>query len=408
MRYNNATLIEYCSSNNIQLTNEYKDVKIIRESYIEGKCIIEGCSNNFNKNFRQLVKTGAYCKGCMEIIATNKIKNSLVKWNIKILQDFCNENQIILLKDYSEIFINRNTIIEGFCLKVNCKNIFRKSFRQLIKINGYCEYCSKENGKLKIVETNINKFGVTCALLNDNVKEKSKNTMLTKYGVEHNSQSEKIKEQKKIKSIEKYGVEHPLKCPQIREDIKSTNLLKYGYENPQQNKEIHEKTLKTNFKKYGTNYYLQTDECKEKIIQTNLIKYGVEHHSQNAEVADTLLKNSYKLKYYELPSGKVLEYQGYENFALDDLLFVEKIKEEDIVSKRSLVPEIWYEDSNNKRRRHYVDFYIPSQNRCIEVKSLWTNQQKNNVLEKQKAGKNLGYNYDIWIYDKKGNKLNIL
>lgn len=57
MRYNNATLIEYCSSNNIQLTNEYKDVKIIRESYIEGKCIIEGCSNNFNKNFRQLVKT---------------------------------------------------------------------------------------------------------------------------------------------------------------------------------------------------------------------------------------------------------------------------------------------------------------------------------------------------------------
>lgn len=43
----------------------------------------------------------------MEIIATNKNKNSLVKWNIKILQDFCNENQNILLTlDYSEMFIN--------------------------------------------------------------------------------------------------------------------------------------------------------------------------------------------------------------------------------------------------------------------------------------------------------------
>ena len=272
MRYNNATLIEYCFSNNIQLTNEYKDVKIMRESYIEGKCITEGCSNNFNKNFRQLVKTGAYCKGCMEIVATNKIRNAKVIYDKNILQDFCIENQIILLKDYSEIFINRDTIIEGFCLKVNCKNIFRKPFRQLIKINGYCEYCSKENGKLKIVETNINKFGVENVMNNDSIKLKLKNTILTKYGVEHYSKTTDFKIKFKETSIEKYGVEHPLKCPQIREDIKSTNLLKYGYENPQQNKEIREKTLKTNLKKYGTNYYLQKDECKEKIIQTNLIK----------------------------------------------------------------------------------------------------------------------------------------
>jgi hypothetical protein len=52
-----------------------------------------------------------------------------------------------------------------------------------------------------------------------------------------------------------------------------------------------------------------------------------------------------------------------------------------------------------------VDIFIPSQNRCIEVKSEWTyNQQINSVLLKENAAKELGYNYEMWIYDNKGNK----
>ena len=104
----------------------------------------------------------------------------------------------------------------------------------------------------------------------------------------------------------------------------------------------------------------------------------------------------------------IIDYQGYENFALDTLLLIEKINEDDIISSRKNVPEIWYNDKNGKRRRHYVDFYIKSQNRCIEVKSTWTNQEKNNVFEKQKAAKDLGYKYEIWIYDKNGNILETL
>lgn len=76
--------------------------------------------------------------------------------------------------------------------------------------------------------------------------------------------------------------------------------------------------------------------------------------------------------------------------------------------KRTDVPEIWYTDKTNKLRRHYVDIYIKSQNRCIEVKSTWTNQEKNNVLAKKQSAINLGYNYEIWIFDRKGNKLEVL
>lgn len=79
MFYNAVTLLEYCKNNNIQLLKNYD--KINRESYIEGKCV-NNCEKEFNKNFRQLVKTGAYCDDCMKIIASNKIKNALVKWDI--------------------------------------------------------------------------------------------------------------------------------------------------------------------------------------------------------------------------------------------------------------------------------------------------------------------------------------
>ena len=403
MKYTNEILLQYCNENKIQLINEYTAENINRETYIEGKCIIENCINKFNKCFRQLIKTGAYCNPCMQSISKNKIRNSKVKYDIHMLIDFCNTNNIILLDDYSEQFINRDTNIEGICLHEGCENNFIKPFRQILKIGGYCENCSKENGKVKIIETNLQKFGVDNPMKNSEIKEKHKNTMVEKYGVEHNSQLQEIKQQKTEKSFEKYGVEYVLQSKQVREQIKQTNLKKYGFENPHQNNEIKEKHYQTNLKKYGVKHNLQLKEFREKVIKTNLERYGVPHHSQNAEVAETMLKCAYNKKQYKLPSGKILDYQGYENFALDRLLRVEKIPEDNIITNRKDVPVIWYTDINNKKRRHYVDIFIPSQNRCIEVKSTWTNQTKNNVLEKQKGAKDLGYIYEIWIYDREGN-----
>jgi len=403
MRYTSEKLLQYCNENKIQLVNDYTSEKINRESYIEGNCITENCCNKFNKCFRQLIKTAAYCESCMQSISKNKIKNSKVKYDIHMLIEFCNENNIILLDDYSEKFINRDTNIEGICLNDSCENNFIKPFRQLLKIGGYCEKCSKENGKVKILETNLHKFGVDNPMKNSEIKEKLKQSTLKKYGVEHNSQSEIIKNKKRNTCLKNFGFSSHLKSPKIREQIIQTNLIKFGVEHNSQSEIIKNKKRNTCLKKYGVKHYLETQEFKNKTTQTNLERYGVPHHSQNAEVADTMLKNSYNKKQYKLPSGKLLEYQGYENFALDRLLYFEKICEDSIITNRKDVPIIWYNDINNKKRRHYVDFYIPSQNRCIEVKSTWTNQTKNNVLEKQKAAKDLGYIYEILIYDRQGN-----
>ena len=154
-------------------------------------------------------------------------------------------------------------------------------------------------------------------------------------------------------------------------------------------------------KKYGTEYPFQSEKYREHFKKICMEKYGVENPQQNPEIAEKSSKNSYRKKSYVFPSGKEILCQGYEPFALDKLINEDNICEEDIVTGCKNVPEIWYND-NNKKRRHYVDIFIQSQNRCIEIKSTWTaEKKKDNIYLKQNAGKELGYSYEIWIYNKK-------
>lgn len=159
------------------------------------------------------------------------------------------------------------------------------------------------------------------------------------------------------------------------------------------------------FKKYGTEHYSQSKEYKIKYKTTAIKKYGVENPTQHPDIMDKIIKSGYLRKQYIFPSGKIEQMQGYEHFALNELIINEKIDETDIIIGAKNVPEIWYFE-NGKKRRYYVDIYIPSQNKCIEVKSnyTYTRYEKNNLL-KEAAAKNAGYNFEFWIYNQKGEKL---
>jgi hypothetical protein len=149
---------------------------------------------------------------------------------------------------------------------------------------------------------------------------------------------------------------------------------------------------------------MQNSKIKEKAKQTCLKKFGVEYPVQNTEFMEKVSKNSFKLKEYTLPSGNIIKLQGYENFAMNELL--QLYKEEEIKTGCTNVPIIWYIDDNNKKHRHYVDIYIPECKKCIEVKSTWTaEKKKDNIFIKQQAAKELGFEYEIWIYNYKGLKI---
>jgi len=305
-----------------------------------------------------------------------------LKYDYEMLKNICHDGGVTLLVDYKDKYITRDSRIVGKC--VLCENRFDKSLNKLHKQRNFgCESCAK-----------ILKF------------ERIKNTMVDKYGVEYAAQSQIFIDKMKETTLERFGVENANQSEQIKEKIRQTNLETYGFEYGLQNKEVKEKRKITNLAKYGVENQLQRKEIREKIRETNLEKYGVEFSMQNPETMEKQIKSSYYLKDYKLPSGDLIKIQGFEHYALDELFKCENINENDIITGCKNVPVVWYNDATDKKHRHYVDIYIPLQNKCIEVKSTWTfKMQKETIFLKQQAAKEVGYLYEIWVYDNKGNKV---
>lgn len=113
--------------------------------------------------------------------------------------------------------------------------------------------------------------------------------------------------------------------------------------------------------------------------------------------------NNYKPKIYKTRSGKDVWIQGYEGFALD--ILEKNYKGEDIVvcgRSHSFLYEF------NGTKRYYPDFFIFSEKKYIEVKSLYTyNVALEQNLAKQKAVKNAGFKFEFWIFNKDGDLINL-
>jgi hypothetical protein len=133
-------------------------------------------------------------------------------------------------------------------------------------------------------------------------------------------------------------------------------------------------------------------------------RHGVEHPLQNPEILDKATKNSYRRKTFTFPSGNAISCQGYEPFALKELS--QTHQESDIITGCKNVPKLSYKDETGKDHKHFVDIFIPSENKCIEVKSTWTAKKKQDcIFLKQESAKSAGYKYEIWIYNPKGEKV---
>jgi hypothetical protein len=350
------------------------------------------------------------------------------RFNLGYLKDVCKD--IVLIEEYDES-INSKSRIKGECKTENCVNTFDKSFTQLCETGGYCDICTKENRKVKVRATNLQRFGCvapaqnkevqermqqTClvnfgcrnAFQNEGIKEKIKDVVMKRYNVISTAQIPEAIERRKQTCLENYGVEHPAQNKDVQERMQQTCLVQFGCRNAFQNEEIKERIKQQNIEQHGVEYNSQRPEVKERSVATCLEKYNVEHPAQNTEIAEKSSKNAYKLKDYKLPSGATIKIQGYEGLALNDLLNSEHLDESQITTGVTNVPVIWYTDVEGTRHRHFVDIYIPHQNRMIEVKSTWTAAKKKDLIfVKQEACQALGYNYEIWVYDKKGRRVEI-
>lgn len=181
-----------------------------------------------------------------------------------------------------------------------------------------------------------------------------------------------VEERKRQYFLEKYGVDNPSKSLEVQNKIKDVWNQRFGC-HPKQTKEVQEKWKQTCFERYGG------------------------HHNQNPDVQEKHEKKCYYFKNYTLPSGKVVRIQGFEDIALSELLKIHK--EDEIILGRINVPTIEYY-IDDRKHKYFPDFYIPKENKIIEVKSEWTSKLDRTYLEeKAEATARAGYICEVWMYN---------
>jgi hypothetical protein len=243
----------------------------------------------------------------------------------------------------------------------------------------------------------------------------------------------------------KYGCENTFQSEKIKEKIRQTNQEKLGVDYPQQNKEVKAKTNKTCKEKYGYAYAFNQPKVYEKIRKTHMKNHGVEFPLQSKKIRDrgeeTCLLNhgvsknflTYKSKDFKMPSGKIIQFQGFEDIALKTFLTTKHkilgrpVKEEEIFTGKT-IGRFKYLHPDGKEKHYYPDIFISGYYRTlkeigkdkfisylrkhseyIEVKSVGIfNLEPKMNFEKWKATAMSGHLLRVYIYlNKKGDLFDI-
>lgn len=317
----------------------------------------------------------------------------------ELLDEFLQRDGATLIGEYDKI--NRDAYIKYIC---RCGVEYTKMMRYIVEEAGaLCKDCGMRHMIETQKKTMIDTYGVSHPMHVPEFKKKQEETMIANYGVSHNSHNPDTIQKRKDTLIEHFGVAHHFQLPEKIEERRENCRKKFGVDHHLQRDDILAKQRQTNLERRGVEYSLQSEEVRAKGVATNLLVYGVEHPSQNQEVMERTQKNAKKYKEFKMPSGEIRNVQGYEPFALTDLLKV--YTEDQIKTGRKEIPRIQYE-VDGKKRYHFPDIFIPHENKIIEVKSTWTYKcETDNIQLKKKAAEEQGFLYEIWCYDGNGLKV---
>lgn len=418
------------------------------------------CGNTGNKDFRSLYRNGAFCRPCSIAKSTERKKqtnlktfgvefpaqsqeikdkiratnlknfdtntalriNTVKQYNMATLHAILDRHNACLAKPISTP--NRETRVQFFC---SCGKVSEKTFRMLDRTGAFCATCTTLEKTKKTKQTCMQKYGVENLAQADIIKDKIRNTNIAKYGSSCSLHNDTIKSKVVATCIQRFGVCNPFSAPEVKTKIVETNMQKFGVRYPMQSSIVKEKSKETCLTVYGCEYALQSDSVKQKTkttllskygvtnvsqcpdvqqqkISTNRLRFGCDHPSQNETFFRKIKQSAFSEKRFLFPCGTERSVQGYEPFALTMLIDLGYVAS-DIVTDCDEVPEIWYnKPGNQKASRYYCDIYIPKENRIIEVKSLWTFELDKAInLCKAAACIQMGYMFELWVFDSKGN-----
>ncbi len=336
----------------------------------------------------------------------------------------------------------------------NCSKCLRAETN--VKKYGRQNYFEGELGREAVKQALLKKYGVDHNMKLESCKQKAKDTCFKNYGTDCVFKLPSNREMAIQAHIERHGG-RPGCVQEIAEKMKATNNERYGADYPLQSKQVHATIKKNNKEKYGNGVFIQSDvgkklmmekygnkmfihsdagkklmlekygnECftnsdagkklmlekygNERFLvsdafkQVMMEKYGAECAMHVPEFFEKAMRSAFKLKLVTFPSGRTEMVQGYEHLCLAYLLHDEKIHEDDIVVGPKKVPKVMYMDGI-KDRRYFMDIYIKSQDKGIEVKSAWTyakhDERAKNRAKWLTASKLCTGGFDVYVFDKK-------
>jgi hypothetical protein len=362
------------------------------------------CGRERTITYSNFTKNTSGCNGCTR------------RWTIAEVEDFFEDAGCDIVDLCTEEFVLNSTGIYYICI---CGMDHFSSWKSFKK-GARCPECTVK----RIKETCMKKYGVDNASKSEEIKAKIVQTMRERYDVDYATQVVEFMERNKQTNLNNHGGVHNLATPEIRKLSVDAYTQKYG-DKFGRVKEHQDKATKVCLQKFGTKRYIGSDHYKQRMMMdhgqeyfanseafyTIMIKrYGVKHALQNAELFDKMVKSSFSLKEYILPSGEVCMVQGYEPYALRDILVKDiddkHIQEDDIKTGSKNVPFLEYYTDDGTYHKYFPDIYIPSLNMIIEIKSTYTlllDYEKN--LAKFTAGFSSEYIFEVWIYDNKGERV---
>lgn len=244
-------------------------------------------------------------------------------------------------KEIANLYGCSVSIVNKTIYKFNIDSLYDRYVRYLYNSGlRQCEICKKINRDQAAISRRLSKLGIDGTI---NKMERAKETL-----------------------IHKYGVDNCQKIDSVRKKTKLTNLERYGYDTP--------------LRIFNCHFTGLWDKIGDKALEKSRLS-SISH------------------KEYIFPSGKIVNIQGYEGRCLDILLDI--YEENDIHVERDVPVIKYFDNKDNKHRKHYPDIFISSENMIIEVKSTYIKSITKNLMEKYFAAKEQGYSYEIWVFDDK-------
>lgn len=272
----------------------------------------------------------------------------------KILQDICFGKARINIQKVNKILHNCINIKKYLLNRFEYVESIQESLYRIknnVEIRPVCPVCGKQ---VKYIGRGWSLYrghcSTRCSSLDKKVHEKLVNTCLNKYGVTNGAASEQAKEKSKKTCLEKYGVEYSWQSENNKEKSKETLLKKYGVDNPLKSKEVQEKVKETCLKKYGFECVFQNDTIKQQINKTNIKKYGVSIPSMNPEILNKIFDSRRKNHTFN----------------------TSKPEEELYLYIKEKFPSVRRQYKDKERYPWYCDFYIPELDLFLELNGTWT------------------------------------